>query len=55
MGMVDSHHSGMPSMGPDEPQQQTSVVIALLLNAYDRLFGCRHDKLSRVFTINRET
>ena len=53
--MVDSHHSGMPSLGPDEPQQQTSVVIALLLNACDLLFGCRHDKLSRVFTINRET
>jgi hypothetical protein len=53
--MVDSHHSGMHNLGPDETQQETSFVVALLLNAYDPLFGCCHAKLSRVFTINRET
>ena len=53
--MVDSHPSGMHSLGADETEQETSFVVALLLKAYDLLFGCCHVKLSRVFTINRET
>ena len=53
--MVDSHHSGMRSLGPDRSRQETSFVVPLLLEAYDLLFGCHHVRLSRVFTINRET
>ena len=53
--MVDSHHSGMRSLDPHGSQQETSLVVGLLLKAYDFLFGCHHEKLSRVFTIDRET
>ena len=53
--MVDSHHSGMRHLGPDRSREKTSILAAFLLDAYDLFFGCHHRKLSRVFTINRET
>jgi hypothetical protein len=53
--MVDSHHSGMRSVGPVGSKQETSFVVALLFAAYDLLFGCHHANLSRIFTLDRQT
>jgi hypothetical protein len=53
--MVDSHHSGMRSLGPDRSRQEPSLLIVLLLEAYDLFFGCHHSNLSRVFTIDGNT
>jgi hypothetical protein len=53
--MVDSHHSHMCTLGLGRAQQETPFVTSLLLKIYDVIFGCRHAKLSRVFTIEGET
>jgi hypothetical protein len=43
----------MCTLGLGRAQQETPFVTSLLLKIYDVIFGCRHAKLSRVFTIER--
>jgi uncharacterized UBP type Zn finger protein len=55
MGKVDSPHNHMRTVGPGRAQQEIPFVMFLLLKIYDLIFGCRHAKLSRVFTIEGKT